>query len=200
MLTICLLWFSRQDHSGTIEEDELVHCMQTNKVARGLAKQFPALQALIGMSREERRQRARARRRSTKMKGKSRRRRSKKKQPAARPSLTRKRSGTIKLDELDDLARASAAHDAQEHTPAHKGMGKRRGTMQRGTVHEEASEADLTARLESFYRANNDEAHAAQSRIIVSKFQDKFGTTAEDELNKALERQFAGKHLGNINQ
>ena len=105
--------------------------MQTNKVARGLAKRFPPLQALVGASRGERRARARAaRRRSSRKKGKSRRRSSKKKRHAARASLTRERSGTINVDQLDDLARASAVHDAaQQQKGGDKSMGGRKATQ-----------------------------------------------------------------------
>ena len=128
-----------EDHGGTIEEEELVHCMKTNKEARVLAANFPALQSLVGLSREERRERARARRRSTKKKMKSglsrRRRHSKKKVSSRRPSLNRKRSGSITLAALDDLAKASAAQEEGSR------MLQRKNTMQRGDDAEAAVNA-----------------------------------------------------------
>ena len=87
-----------EDHGGSIDEDELVHALQHNKEARTLAARFPPLQRLVGMSREERRQRARSRRKASKRK--SARRMSRKK---PRNASTRKQSKARPPDEVDDL-------------------------------------------------------------------------------------------------
>ena len=75
-----------EDHGGSINENELVHALQHNKEARTLAAQFPPLQNLVGMTREERRERARSRRKASKRKSGMRRRQSKRKlRQKARP-------------------------------------------------------------------------------------------------------------------
>ena len=98
-----------------------MHCLINNKEARGLAKQFPTLQSLIGMSREERRERARARRRQTKMKSVLKMKRGSKRRSSKhkghhrhRHHEHRKRSGTLNLDMLDDVKAAADAADGGE--------------------------------------------------------------------------------------